>query len=76
MNNYRITGYDPKHDFTFILDSYGMFDVNWKFSSHLVLRGLKIIKIVDIENIDNLPNDKEHLYLRKSAQGKVETLII
>ncbi len=76
MNNYRITGYDPKHDFTFILDSYGMFDVNWKFSSYLVLRGLKIIKIVDIENIDNLPNDKEHLYLRKSVQGKVENLSI
>ena len=76
MNNYRITGYDPKHDFTFILDSYGMFDVNWKFSSHLVLRGLKIIKIVDIENIDNLPNDKEHLYLRKSVQGRVDTLSI
>lgn len=76
MNNYRITGYDPKHDFTFILDSYGMFDVNWKFSSYLVLRGLKIIKIADIENIDNLLNDKEHLYLRKNVQGKVETLSI
>ena len=76
MNNYRITGYDPKHDFTFILDSYGMFDVNWKFSSYLVLRGLKILKITDIENYDNLPNDKEHLYLRKTTQGKVETLSI
>lgn len=76
MNNYRITGYDPKHDFTFILDSYGMFDVNWKFSSYLVLRGLKIIKIVDINNTDNLPNDKEHLFLRKTEQGKIETLSI
>lgn len=76
MNNYRITSYDPKHDFTFILDSYGMFDVNWKFSSYLVLRGLKILKITDIENYDNLPNDKEHLFLRKTTQGKVETLSI
>ncbi len=74
MNNYRITGYDPKHDFTFILDSYGMFDVNWKFSSYLVLRGLKIIKIVDINDTDNLTNDNEHLFLRKAEQGRIETI--
>lgn len=71
MNNYfRITGYDPKNNFSFILDSHGMFEKKWQFSSYLVQRGLKILDVADLDNTDNLPEDKEHLFLRASASGK------
>ena len=71
MNNkFRIKGYDQKHNVSFVLDSYGMFEKKWQFSSYLVQHGLKIIDIEDIADADNLPNDSEHLYLRKSENSK------
>ena len=37
MENYfRITGYDEKDDFCFIIDSNGMFEKLWQFSAFLV----------------------------------------
>ena len=49
MNNYcRIKGYDPKQDFTFILDSHGMFEKKWQFSSFLIQIGLKVLDIFDV----------------------------
>ena len=70
MNNYyRIKGYDQKHNVSFVLDSYGMFEKKWQFSSYLVQHGLKIIDIEEIVNADNLPKDNECLYLRKSEQN-------
>lgn len=73
MNNYfRITGYDPKHDFSFILDCHGMFEKKWQFSSYLVQRGLKVLDIVDVTNTTEYPfapEDREHLFLRASGSG-------
>lgn len=75
MNNYyRIKGYDPKHDFTFILDSHGMFEKKWQFSSFLIKRGLKVLDIFDVTDTTEfppVPEDKSHLYLRKSIAGKL-----
>ena len=76
MNNYyRIKGYDPKHDFTFILDSHGMFEKKWQFSSYLIQRGLKVLEIADSDaftdkDLTKAPESSEHLYLRASANGK------
>ena len=37
MTNYfRITGYYPEQDFCFIIDSNGMFEKLWQFSSYLI----------------------------------------
>lgn len=75
MNNYyRIKGYDPKHDFTFVLDSYGMFEKKWQFSSFLIQRGLKVLDIFDVTyttEFPPVPEDKSYLYLRKSIVGKL-----
>lgn len=75
MNNYyRIKGYDPKHDFTFILDSHGMFEKKWQFSSFLIQRGLKVLDIFDVTDTTEfppVPEDESHLYLRKSIVGKL-----
>jgi len=75
MNNYyRIKGYDPKHDFTFILDSHGMFEKKWQFSSFLIQRGLKVLDIFNVADTTEfppVPKNESHLYLRKSIAGKL-----
>ena len=50
-----------------------MVEKKWQFSSYLVQRGLKVLNIFDVTNTTEfpfVPEDKEHLYLRKSASGK------
>ena len=53
MNNnyYRITGYCPENDFSFILDSNGMFEKLWEFSAYLIAKGLDVIEVTRLENI-------------------------
>ena len=71
MNYYRITGYCPENDFCFIVDSNGMFEKLWQFSSLLIQKGLKVLevssleKIIDI-NIKPSPEDKEQTRIYKS----------
>lgn len=79
MNNnyFRITAYNKEEDFSCILDSNGMFEKLWQFSSYLVNKGLNIIDASKIENIidTNLKpagEDIEHIILRATQDGKVE----
>lgn len=78
MKNYfRITGYCPEHDFSFIIDSNGMFEKLWQFSSMLIQKGLKVLevssneKFIDV-NIESIQEDKNHIILRATAEGKPE----
>ena len=77
MNYYRITGYCPENDFCFIVDSNGMFEKLWQFSSLLIQKGLKVLEVSNLEkiidiNIKPSPEDKEHIILRANADGKPE----
>ena len=79
MNNnyFRITAYNKEEDFSCILDSNGMFEKLWQFSSYLVNKGLNIIDASKLENITdtNIQNanvDTEHIILRATPDGKVE----
>lgn len=72
---FRITGYHPQEDFCFIIDSNGMFDMLWQFSSCLVKKGLKILEVSTDEqfrdiNISKAEEDKEHMILRANAHGQ------
>lgn len=78
MNNnyFRITAYNKEKDFSCILDSNGMFEKLWQFSSYLVNKGLNIIDASKLENItdtniDNANVDTEHIILRATQDGKV-----
>ena len=79
MNNnyFRITAYYPQDDFSFIVDSNGMFKKLWQFSSYLVNKGIQIIEvskeeqIIDI-NIEKPDMDNNCLILRATADGKPE----
>lgn len=78
MNNYfRITGYDPQNDFSFIIDSNCMFEKLWQFSSYLISKGIKVIEVSKLENVIDInitpaAEDKEHIILRATADGKPE----
>jgi len=76
-NYYRITGYCPENDFSFIIDCNGMFERMWQFSSMLIQKGLKVIEVSNDEkfidvNIEKAEPDKDHLILRATADGKPE----
>ena len=76
-NYYRITAYYPQDDFSFIVDSNGMFEKLWQFSSYLVNKGIQIVEvskeeqIIDI-NIEKPEIDNKNLILRATADGKPE----
>ena len=76
MSNYfRITAYNEKEDISIIIDSNGMFDKFWKFSSFLIQKGFKIIEVGNDESfIDgNISRAKHHtdvIVLRAAQYGK------
>ena len=78
MTNYfRITGYYPEQDFCFIIDSNGMFEKLWQFSSYLIQKGLKVLEVNKLENIIDIniepaEEDNNHIFLRATADGKPE----
>ena len=80
MNNnqfYRITAYYPQDDFSFIIDSNGMFEKLWQFSSYLIQKWLKVLEVNKLENIIDVnilqaEEDREHIILRATADGKPE----
>lgn len=80
MTNYfRITGYHPQENFCFIIDSNGMFEKLWQFSSYLIQKGLKIIEVSKLENIldiniEQAEEDNNHIILRATADGQPKYL--
>ena len=50
-NYFRITAYHLEKDISVILDSNGMFEKLWQFSSYLVQKGFKILEVGTGENL-------------------------
>ena len=76
MNYFRITAYYKEENFNCILDSNGMFEKLWQFSSYLVSKGFNIISANRLENItdtniDTVEENKEHIFLRATQDDKV-----
>ncbi len=78
MNNYfRITGYWSENDICFIIDSNGMFEKLWQFSSFLIQKGIKVLEaskeeqMLDV-NIKKVKYDNNHIFLRANSKGKPE----
>ena len=77
FSRFRITGYYPEKDFCFILDSCGLFEKKWQFSSYLIQRGIKVLEIHELENIEDINISKTYLevtniVLKAIAKGKPE----
>lgn len=72
---FRITAYHPTEELSVIMDSFGMFEKLWEFSSFMISKGFKIIEVGNDEkfldvNITKAEQDNEHIILRASAKGK------
>ena len=80
MNNekyFRITAYNKEEDFSCILESNGIFEKLWQFSSYLVNKDFNIIDASKLENITDTNiepanEDTDHIILRATQDGKVE----
>lgn len=72
--HFRITAYNEEKDYSIILESNGMFNSLWDFSSYLTNKQLKIITVGDTENestssnITTVYSDK--MILRTIEKGK------
>lgn len=78
MTNYfRITAYYEKEDLSIIIDSNGMFEKLWQFSSYIVQKGLKVLEISNADNFIDVntklaERDTQHVLLRAVHKGKPE----
>ena len=76
MKNYfRITAYNSAEDISVIMDSNGVFEKIWQFSSLLVQKGFKILEVGNEEkfldgNFDRAPEDKQKIILRACSKGQ------
>ena len=76
MENYfRITAYNSAVDISVIMDSNGVFEKIWQFSSLLVQKGFKILEVGNEEkfldgNFDRAPESKQKIILRACSKGQ------
>ena len=82
-NYFRITAYHPTENLSVIMDSNGLFEKLWQFSSFMVSKGFKIIEVGDDSkftegNIPKVERDNVHIIVRacKSGQPNKENNII
>jgi len=71
---YRITGYDPRANISFIVDSNGKFEKLWQFSAYVKSKGCDIIAVSKQENMidDKTPPiepNGEQFVIRSCAMG-------
>lgn len=76
MDNYfRITGYIPEKNLSFIIDSYGAYEKLWQFSAMLIAKGCRIIEVSSEEkfidgNISKLTEQSSKIILRATSKGE------
>ena len=81
MNNYfRITGYNQKRNYCFIMDCNGMFEQLWQFSKYILDKGMQVVEVSKNDNfldgnVNRLEYDAEHIIARATAKGKPENVI-
>ena len=73
-NCFRITAYHPQKDICAVLDSNGMFDAIWQFSSMLVQKGFKIIEVGNERKFTDgdfpkAEESRDKIFLRACAKG-------
>ncbi len=76
-NYFRITAYHPTENFSVIMDSNGMFEKLWQFSSFMVSKGFKIIEVGGQDKFDDgdmpkVERDNTHVIVRACKGGLPE----
>ncbi len=76
---FRITAYHPGEDISVIMDSNGMYEKLWQFSSFFIQKGFRVLevstdeKFLDI-NIHKAGPCPDNIILRANATGKPENV--
>jgi hypothetical protein len=76
---FRVTAYHPAENTSVILDSNGLHEKLWQFSSALLQKGFKVIevssdeKFIDVNIEKTSPESEKHI-LRAYAQGLPENI--
>ena len=78
-NYYRITAYHPGEDLSVIMDSHGLYEKLWQFSSFMLQRGFTVIEVSDGNkfldgNISKADRDNAAIILRAHQYGKPENV--
>ena len=74
---FRVTAYHPTENTSVIMDSYGMHEKLWQFSSAMINKGFKVVevsaadKFLDV-NIARTSPEMNKLVLRATAAGEPE----
>ena len=76
-NYFRITAYHPTENFSVIMDSNGMFEKLWQFSSFMVSKGFKIIEVGGEDKFNEgdmtkVEPDNTHVIVRACKSGLPE----
>lgn len=74
-NHFRITAYNPKKDYCFIIDCNGAFKEIWEFSSFLIKKGFRVLEVGDGNkfvdgNFGRIEFNPEKFIIRATAKGK------
>ena len=77
INHFRITAYNKQKDYSIIIESKGMFEKLWQFSSHLVQKGLTILEVGNVKDQISVNLTKSDIHgakmiLKAIASGKPE----
>lgn len=72
---FRATGYYPKENISFIVDSNGKFNAKWELGSLLATKNCEVLAISEYDKIQevNLAKasvDTAHIIVRAVAKGK------
>ena len=74
-NYFRLTVYHPEKDLCAILDSNGLYEKVWQFSSFLIGKNFKILEVSNKDNMIDVnigfaEQDNNKILLRAVARGK------
>ena len=74
---FRITGYHPTKDISFILDCNGKFEKLWQFSAFVISKGCNVLEVANSDNFIDITltkadYDSEHIFLRATQKGSPE----
>ena len=76
---FRVTAYHPAENTSVIMDSYGMHEKLWQFSSAMLNKGFKVVEVSSADkfldvNITRTTPDINKLVLRAIATGDSERI--
>ena len=77
INHFRITAYNKQNNYSIIIESKGMFEKLWQFSSYLVNKGLEILEVGHVKDQISVNLTKSDIHggkmiLKAIASGKPE----